>query len=128
MHEQRRGIKQTEPDRRLALEATHLRKLAQGTPPGVRREWLLRRARQCEDGLAHQRVAAIPRTAASQMRHSTGQPSPLIAQVKDVLQRARKLPAGPTRNDLRQLAQGLLKLHREGFRANVEILFAAPPK
>ena len=129
MHEQRRGIKQTEPNRRLALEATHLRKLAQGTPPGVRREWLLKRARQCEDGLAHQRVAAIPRTAASQqMRHSTGQPSPLIAQVKDVLERARKLPVSPARNDLRQLAQGLLKLHREGFRANVEILFQAPPK
>jgi hypothetical protein len=50
MHEQRRGIKQTEPDRRLALEATHLRKFAQGTRPGVRREWLLRRARQCETG------------------------------------------------------------------------------
>ena len=128
MHEQRRGIKQTEPDRRLALEVTHLRKLAQGTPAGVRREWLLRRARQCEDGLAHQRVAAIPRTAASQMRHSTGQPSPLIGQVKDVLQRARKLPVSPARNDLRQLAQGLLKLHREGFRANVEIHFQAPPK
>jgi hypothetical protein len=48
MHEQRRGVKQTESDQRLALEATDLRKLAQGTPPGVRREWLLRRARQCE--------------------------------------------------------------------------------
>ena len=62
------------------------------------------------------------------MRYSTGQPSPLIAQVKDVLQRARKLPVSPARNDLRQLAQGLLKLHQEGFRANVEILFQAPPK
>ena len=50
MHEQRRGIKQTESDQRLALEATDLRKLAKGTPPGVRREWLLRRARQCETG------------------------------------------------------------------------------
>ena len=61
------------------------------------------------------------------MRHSTGQPAPLIVQVKDVLQRAHKLPVGPARNDLRQLAQGLLKLHRSGLRANVEI-FMAPPK
>jgi hypothetical protein len=39
---------------------------------------------------------------------------PVIRQVEDVLRRARKLPAGPTRNDLRQFAQALLKLHRAG--------------
>jgi hypothetical protein len=60
------------------------------------------------------------------MRHSNRQPSPLIAQVRDILQRARKLPVSPARNDLRQLAQGLLKLHRAGFWANIEILFKAP--
>jgi hypothetical protein len=62
------------------------------------------------------------------MRHSNRQPSPLMAQVRDILQRARKLPVSPARNDLRQLAQGLLKLHRAGFWANIEILFKAPPK
>lgn len=48
--------------------------------------------------------------------------APLILQVADVLQRARKLPIGAARNDLRQLAIGLLKLHRAGVRANVEII------
>jgi hypothetical protein len=35
-----------------------------------------------------------------------------------VLRRARKFPVGLARNDLRQLARGLLKLHRTGIRAN----------
>lgn len=35
---------------RLADEAIKLRKEAQGTPPGVKRDLLLRRARQCETG------------------------------------------------------------------------------
>jgi hypothetical protein len=38
--------------------------------------------------------------------------APILVQAADVLRRARKLPAGPARNDLRQLAQGLLELHR----------------
>lgn len=48
--------------------------------------------------------------------------APLILQVADVLQRARKLPIGAARNDLRQLAIGLLKLHQAGVRANVQII------
>ena len=40
-------------------------------------------------------------------------------QAADVLRRARKLPMGPTRNDLRQLAMGLLWLHRNGMEALV---------
>jgi hypothetical protein len=40
--------------------------------------------------------------------------SPLERQVADVLRRARSLPVGPDRNDLRQLAVGLLWLHRKG--------------
>lgn len=48
--------------------------------------------------------------------------APLILQAADVLQRARKLPVGAARNDLRQLARGLLKLHRAGIRANVQII------
>jgi hypothetical protein len=46
----------------------------------------------------------------------------ILVQVADVLRRARKLPPGPARNDLRQLAQGLLKLHRAGIRASVQIV------
>jgi hypothetical protein len=48
--------------------------------------------------------------------------SPLIVQAAEVLRRARKLPVGPKRNSLRQLALGLLRLHRAGIRANVEIV------
>lgn len=48
--------------------------------------------------------------------------APLIRQVTDALQRARKLPVGAARNDLRQLAKGLLKLHRAGLRADVRIM------
>jgi hypothetical protein len=48
--------------------------------------------------------------------------APIIVQTADVLRRARKLPPGPSRNDLRQLAQGLLKLHRARVSANVPIV------
>ena len=48
--------------------------------------------------------------------------APIIVQITDVLRRARKLPSGPARNDLRQLARGLLKLHRAGIRGNVQIV------
>jgi len=44
--------------------------------------------------------------------------SPLERQVADVLRRARRLPIGPDRNDLRQLAVGLLWLHRKGVDAS----------
>jgi hypothetical protein len=47
---------------------------------------------------------------------------PIVRQVTDVLRRARKLPVGPARNDLRQLAQGLLNLHRLGVQANVQFV------
>jgi hypothetical protein len=43
--------------------------------------------------------------------------SPLEKQAADALRRARQLPIGPGRNDLRQLATGLLWLHRNGMRA-----------
>jgi hypothetical protein len=45
------------------------------------------------------------------------QQSPLKRQAADALRRARKLPVGPDRNDLRQLAVGLLWLHRHGMEA-----------
>jgi len=41
--------------------------------------------------------------------------TPLRLQVVNVLRRARKLPVGPDRNDLRQLAMGLRWLEKNGF-------------
>jgi len=46
--------------------------------------------------------------------------SPLELQAADALRRARRLPVGADRNDLRQLATGLLWLHRRGMEALVE--------
>lgn len=43
--------------------------------------------------------------------------TPLKQHAVDVLRRARKLPIGPHRNDLRQLAMGLRRLDREGIGA-----------
>jgi hypothetical protein len=46
---ERHSLKQTTPlDQRLEEQAKRLRKEAQGTPPGVEREKLIRRARQAE--------------------------------------------------------------------------------
>jgi predicted trehalose synthase len=46
---QRRHFKQTSSlEERLVEEVTRLRKEAKGTPPGIERERLLRRARQAE--------------------------------------------------------------------------------
>ena len=46
--------------------------------------------------------------------------SPVRRHAADALQRARKLPIGQARNDLRQLAIGLLWLEKRGFVATVE--------
>jgi hypothetical protein len=46
--------------------------------------------------------------------------SPLEQQAADALRRARRLPVGAHRNDLRQLAVGLLWLHRHGMVALIE--------
>jgi hypothetical protein len=43
--------------------------------------------------------------------------SPIRKQATDALRRARKLAAGPHRNDLRQLAMGLRRLEKQGFEA-----------
>ena len=43
--------------------------------------------------------------------------SALEQQAADALRRARGLPVGAARNDLRQLATGLLWLHRNGMDA-----------
>jgi hypothetical protein len=48
---ERRHLKQVNSlEERLAAEAIRLRAEAKGTPPGVQRERLLRRARQAETG------------------------------------------------------------------------------
>jgi hypothetical protein len=44
--------------------------------------------------------------------------SPLRRQIAETLRRARQLPPGPHRNDLRQLASGLLLLHKTVAIAN----------
>ena len=47
--QRRRRVKQTSPlDQRLTDQAQRLRKEAEGTPPGIERERLLRKARQVE--------------------------------------------------------------------------------
>ena len=42
-------------------------------------------------------------------------PSPLRRHAADALRRARKLPVGHARNDLRQLAMGLIWLEKRGL-------------
>jgi hypothetical protein len=46
--------------------------------------------------------------------------SPIIEQASDALRRARMLPVGPHRNDLRQLAIGLLWLEKPRLKAAVQ--------
>jgi hypothetical protein len=46
--------------------------------------------------------------------------SPIRRQAADALRRARKLPVGHARNDLRQMALGLRWLERRGFVAVVQ--------
>jgi hypothetical protein len=48
--------------------------------------------------------------------------SSLRRQAADTLQRARKSPPGPYRNDLRQLGRELVRLYRLGLRKNVQIV------
>jgi hypothetical protein len=49
MLRQQRRFKQTQPlEQRFSEEAANLRKQAQGTPPGIERERLIRRARLAE--------------------------------------------------------------------------------
>jgi len=54
------------------------------------------------------------------------QKSGLEAQVADVLRRARRLPVGASRNDLRQLAVNLRWLHRHYREAAADIELQQP--
>jgi hypothetical protein len=47
--------------------------------------------------------------------------SPRRKHAADALRRARKLPVGHARNDLRQLAVGLLWLERQGLSTTVQL-------
>jgi hypothetical protein len=51
----------------------------------------------------------------------------LEQQAADILRRARRLPIGAERNDLGQLAVGLLWLHRNGMDALMEQRSASRP-
>jgi hypothetical protein len=51
MPERRRFTQTTSVEERLAKEATQLRKQARGTPPGVERDLLVRKARRAETAL-----------------------------------------------------------------------------
>jgi hypothetical protein len=54
------------------------------------------------------------------MSNKSGKPpSPVRRHAADALRRARKLPIGHARNDLRQLATGLLWLEKKGLGAKV---------
>jgi len=59
MPEHRRFTQTTSLEERLAKEATRLRKQAQGTPPGVERDLLLRNARRAETASTYDRVAGL---------------------------------------------------------------------
>jgi hypothetical protein len=48
--------------------------------------------------------------------------SSLRKEAAEVLSRARKLPSGPYKNDLRQLGWNLLRMHKLGIRGNVKII------
>ena len=48
MPERCRFTQTTSPEERLAKEAAQLRKQAQGTPPGIDRDLLVRKARRAE--------------------------------------------------------------------------------
>ena len=51
-----------------------------------------------------------------------GTAAPLLIQVAQLLQRARKLPIGRARNEMRELAWALWNLHMTGVNANVQII------
>jgi hypothetical protein len=62
-------------------------------------------------------IGAMSITSTIEVEHSF---SPLEQQAADALRRARHLPSGSGRSDLRQLASALLWLHRNGMDALVE--------
>ena len=76
------------------------------------------------DVLAEVRLPSEKRSWVSKVERKL---SALEQQAADVLGRARRLPIGAERNDLRQLAMGLLWLHRNGMDALMEQRSASRP-
>lgn len=60
MQKRRRFKQTTSIDQRLMEEAERLRKEARGTPPGIARERLIRRARQAETAVNIQQWLTSP--------------------------------------------------------------------
>jgi hypothetical protein len=58
--------------------------------------------------------------ALAMKRAPDAEDSPLRRHAADALRRARKLPIGHERNDLRQLAMGLLWLERKGLQPMIQ--------
>jgi hypothetical protein len=54
------------------------------------------------------------------MERPSDKDTPLRRHAADALRRARKLPVGHERNDLRQLAMGLLWLGKKNLEATVQ--------
>jgi hypothetical protein len=59
MPERRRFTQTTSLEERLAKEATQLRKQAQGTPPGIDRDLLVRKAPPSRVSFSYDRVAGV---------------------------------------------------------------------
>ena len=66
-------------------------------------------------------MGELARLAIAEMSDE-GTSASILLQIAQVLRRARKLPIGPARNDLRQLARALTNLHRTGIPVNVQII------
>ena len=69
----RRRFKQTEAlEKRLSKEAEQLRKEARGTPPGIEREQLIKRARQADTASHMSGVADFAWITAAQIKAFRG--------------------------------------------------------
>jgi hypothetical protein len=95
---------------RLVEDARRLREEASKIPDGTARNLLLQQAFGAETAVNVDRWLSA-RQATKMTNHKSK--VPIILHAADVLRRARALPAGAARNDLRQLARGLRDLHRE---------------
>jgi hypothetical protein len=70
-------------------------------------------------------MALISRIAVADMTDISK--APIILHAADALRRARKLPVGAARNDLRQLARGLRDLYRTGAYAHLQSFESPAP-
>jgi hypothetical protein len=59
MPERRRSPQATSLEERLAEEAAQLRKQAQGTPPGIERDLLVRKSPPSRDSFSYDEVAGL---------------------------------------------------------------------